>query len=335
MAEKGHSAGGVFQPGADYDIGGRWRFLGPVPLIGEHPVLHEGSDLSALGGVAGPMGPPGPPGERGERGEVGPEGPRGLIGPEGPEGPEGPPSTVAGPKGDRGDPGPPGADSTVPGPAGEKGEKGDRGDPGPAGADSTVPGPKGDPGDVGPPGTTDWNGLTNRPPTFPPSAHTHAQADVTGLTAALTGKADVSQLHAQQHSVTSLADHVFPGGTTNFLRADGTFAAPPSGGSSGQALGMVTLAPGTTAMALATHVNVKTSPSATATLTTTVPAAGVRCSLVLVQTATTAKTITFGTGFKPQTTLALGTTANRQFVVNWISDGVSLIETGRTAAIPT
>lgn len=35
--------------------------------------------------------------------------------------------------------------------------------------------------------------------------------------------------HARQHSATSVADHTFPGGTTNFMRADGTFAAPPGG----------------------------------------------------------------------------------------------------------
>ena len=41
--------------------------------------------------------------------------------------------------------------------------------------------------------------------------------------------------HARQHSVTAAADHTFPGGTTTFLRGDGTFAAPagssfPTGG---------------------------------------------------------------------------------------------------------
>ena len=42
--------------------------------------------------------------------------------------------------------------------------------------------------------------------------------------------------HAKQHSVTSGADHTFPGGTTNFLRADGTFAAPSGGGGGGPTL---------------------------------------------------------------------------------------------------
>lgn len=36
--------------------------------------------------------------------------------------------------------------------------------------------------------------------------------------------------HARQHSITSASDHTFPGGTTTFLRADGTFATPAGGG---------------------------------------------------------------------------------------------------------
>ena len=35
--------------------------------------------------------------------------------------------------------------------------------------------------------------------------------------------------HTIQHTMASTADHVFPAGTVNFLRADGTWAAPPSG----------------------------------------------------------------------------------------------------------
>lgn len=38
--------------------------------------------------------------------------------------------------------------------------------------------------------------------------------------------------HNRQHSITSGSDHTFPGGTTTFLRADGSFAAPPGGGGS-------------------------------------------------------------------------------------------------------
>ena len=60
------------------------------------------------------------------------------------------------------------------------------------------------------------------------------------------------------------------------------------------------------ALALATNDAVKVSPSGTGTLTTTVPAAGHRRTVILLQTSTSAKTITFGSGFKPIGTLALG-----------------------------
>ena len=38
--------------------------------------------------------------------------------------------------------------------------------------------------------TADWNTTRNKPETFPPSAHFHAQADVAGLADALAGKQD-------------------------------------------------------------------------------------------------------------------------------------------------
>ena len=56
------------------------------------------------------------------------------------------------------------------------------------------------------------------------------KATVSGV----TGTTDVnlsSILHDQQHSITSLSDHTFPGGTTNFLRADGEWHEPSGGGS--------------------------------------------------------------------------------------------------------
>ena len=85
-----------------------------------------------------------------------------------------------------------------------------------------------------------------------PLAHTHPQADVTNLTADLAAKCasndsrlsdertptahgneahsstfiTAADVHARQHSIISASDHTFPGGTTNFLREDGTFAAP-------------------------------------------------------------------------------------------------------------
>jgi hypothetical protein len=54
---------------------------------------------------------------------------------------------------------------------------------GPAGPE----GPPGPPGN-GETGTTTWAGITDKPSTFPPSAHTHVISDVTGLQTALDGK---------------------------------------------------------------------------------------------------------------------------------------------------
>jgi hypothetical protein len=42
---------------------------------------------------------------------------------------------------------------------------------------------------------TDWDSVSGKPSTFPPSAHTHAVADTTGLQAALDGKAVTSHTH--------------------------------------------------------------------------------------------------------------------------------------------
>lgn len=42
---------------------------------------------------------------------------------------------------------------------------------------ATVPAIK---GDDGKPGTTTWAGITDKPATFPPEAHTHTLADITG-----------------------------------------------------------------------------------------------------------------------------------------------------------
>lgn len=130
------------------------------------------------------MGPQGPPGSS-----------TGVPGPAGPQGDPGP----AGPAGPQGDPGPTGATGATgaTGPVGPVGPQGDPGPTGPTGA--TGPegpeGPEGPQGDTGPAGTTSWAGITDKPSTFPPSTHSHAIADTTGLQAALDGKAASSHTH--------------------------------------------------------------------------------------------------------------------------------------------
>ncbi len=93
------------------------------------------------------------------------------------------------------------------------------------------------------------------------------------------------------------------------------------------------LANGTTAMALATNSVVKVTPTATATFTTTVAPAGSRASVIILTSGTTSYTITFGTGFITTGTLATGTVTAKTFVIDFVSDGTSMIETGRTTAM--
>lgn len=45
-------------------------------------------------------------------------------------------------------------------------------------------------------GVSSWGDLTDKPSEFPPEAHTHAIADVTGLQTTLDGKSAVGHTHA-------------------------------------------------------------------------------------------------------------------------------------------
>lgn len=90
---------------------------------------------------------------------------------------------------------------------------------------------------------------------------------------------------------------------------------------------------GTLAMALGTNVVVRVTPNATATYTTTVAPAGSRASIIILTSGTTSYTITFGTGFVTTGTLATGTVTGKYFVINFVSDGTSMIEAGRTVAM--
>ena len=62
-------------------------------------------------------------------------------------------------------------------------------------------------GPPGPPGTTDWNGITNKPATFPPSAHVHP--DVNSTDAGFMAVSDKAKL-----------DGVAPAATANASRSN-------------------------------------------------------------------------------------------------------------------
>ena len=88
-----------------------------------------------------------------------------------------------------------------------------------------------------------------------------------------------------------------------------------------------------TAMALRWRESTQLTPNSTRTLTTTIAPAGQRRTLIILTSGTTSYTLTFGTGFKSTGTLATGATSARYFVIDFLSDGTSMIETSRTVAI--
>lgn len=93
------------------------------------------------------------------------------------------------------------------------------------------------------------------------------------------------------------------------------------------------LANGTTSMDLATNHVVSVTPITSATYTTSVAPAGSRATILIVTSGTASYTITFGTGFKTTGTLATGTVTAKTFAINFVSDGTTMIETGRTTAM--
>lgn len=87
------------------------------------------------------------------------------------------------------------------------------------------------------------------------------------------------------------------------------------------------------AIEFALRDTVKLTPNTTRTLTTTVPHAGESRTLIILTSGITSYILTFGTGFKTISTLTTGTVSARYFIIRFVSDGVSLIETSRTTAI--
>jgi hypothetical protein len=282
---------------ATYDDTGKL----PVERMPEVPI-------TVVTGAEGPAGEPGPAGPQGPQGLQGVQGLPGAVGQVGPAGPKGDtgPTGPQGLQGIQGIPGVPGVTlhaslTDVSSDQHHAQSHKTRHESG--GADELVtlptPGQKNAlAGSSGTPGATNQYVTTQdarMSDARVPSAHVHVEADTTNLVSDLAGKAPTVHTHAPTYA---------------------------------------TLANGTTALALATNSTVKVTPTATATLTTTVPAAGTHCHTIILTAGTTTFTLTFGTGFKPTATLATGTTAARVFVLSWISDGTSLYEVSRTAAMP-
>lgn len=74
-----------------------------------------------------------------------------------------------------------------------------------------------------------WSGITGKPSTFTPSAHTQAISTITGLQTALDGKfttADMKGATAQAVGVHGLVPAPAAGSQGQFLRGDGTWATP-------------------------------------------------------------------------------------------------------------
>jgi hypothetical protein len=282
---------------ATYDDTGKL----PVERMPEVPI-------TVVTGAEGPAGDPGPEGPQGPQGPQGIQGVAGAVGQVGPAGPKGDtgPTGPQGLQGIQGIPGVPGVTlhaSLLDVSSDQHHAQSHKTRHESGGADELVtlptPGQKNAlAGTSGTPGSTNQY-VTHQDARLSdartPAAHAHPESDVTSLVTDLAGKAPTVHTHAPTYT---------------------------------------TLANGTTALALATNSTVKVTPTATATLTTTVPAAGTHCHVIILTAGTTTFTLTFGTGFKPTATLVTGTVAARVFVLSWISDGTSLYEVSRTAAMP-
>lgn len=190
-------------------------------------------------GIVGPQGDDGPQGRPGWDGLDGAQGEKGERGPKGETGQDG--LTVTGPRGVKGDKG----DKGDQGDRGERGKQGERGIPGPTPAVSRVltqaqtggggaggQGPQGEPGAPGAPGTTLHSGLSDVT-----SDQHHAQNHATRHVSGGADAVKLDDLLAPDDNIdlnaTTGAHGLLPklgGGSTNFLRADGTWNAPASGG---------------------------------------------------------------------------------------------------------
>jgi hypothetical protein len=78
---------------------------------------------------------------------------------------------------------------------------------------------------------------------------------------------------------------------------------------------------------------VTVTPLADGTFTTIASAIGERLAIKVVTSGTVSRTLTFGTGFKSTGTLATGTVNGKVFMLEFVSDGTTLNEISRTAAM--
>ena len=179
------------------------------------------------------------------------------------------------------------------------------------------------------------------------SSHAHSEADITNLTTDLSAKVDKSgsltQITTRNHSDLTGAGTNAHSVIDTFISSKAAASGLASLDSSSKLVQSATigngglvhanLSNGTLALAFGTNTSVKVTPTATGSFTTTVPAAGVSCTLIILTSGTNSYTMTFGTGFKSTGTMATGTVTAKTFVVSFISDGTSVIETSRTVAI--
>ena len=91
---------------------------------------------------------------------------------------------------------------------------------------------------------TNWSGIADKPTTFTPAAHTHTVSQITDMPATPTwgtlgGKPTTFPPSAHQHAASDITSGVFAparlgtgtASASNFLRGDGSWAVPASGGS--------------------------------------------------------------------------------------------------------
>lgn len=191
---------------------------------------------------------------------------------------------------------------------------------GPSGTDSVVPGPQGPPGSPGTPGIKG----------DPGNQGIQGIQGIQGVPGS-NGEQGIQGPPGAASTVPGPKGDKGDKGDTGNQGTQGIQGPPGTNGQGSPVYAL--LVNGTTAMAFGINTAVKVTPTATATFTTTVPPAGTPCFLMILTSGTTSRTITFGTGFKSTATLATGTVTAKVFVIHWISDGVTLYESGRTAAM--